>query len=99
MKPAPKRRALLSARALLVVIAAVVSLAACHGSSTKKQSSSDEPIVECVAYADLMKSCVGEQTGARLHASFAIPPRDEAARAKLRLRCLDQSAKTRRVCR
>jgi len=94
-----ERRVPFGARALLVIVAVGSGLAACHGSGTKRAMSNDAPVEECLAYAELMRSCLGDRTGGRLRASLAVPPKDDDAREKLRSRCEKQSAQARRICR
>lgn len=63
------------------------------------RQSEESPIEECMAYARAAEPCFGERAAVRLRAAFSVPPRDESARAALRLRCIAENARIGRVCR
>ena len=58
----------------------------------------NEPIAECMEYAKVAEPCFGAHASAQMRASFATPPKDEAARAALRARCMEQRARIQRAC-
>lgn len=81
-----------NARASLTLVV-VAGLCACGS-----RRSDDDPIAECMDYARAAEPCFGARAAAQMRASFATPPTDEAARAALKARCMEQRTRVERAC-